>query len=443
MKAGIITPTNNLTHIRQLYESIKSQATTVSEIRWYIGVNGTATTQEAEKVLEDEAAKNKVLPIIYDISTLPIPSGLTYSIGAYKGFLSSRAVDDGCDFIVEVDHDDIIHPDCIERLAEEFSNNPHIGFVYSDTVEFIDSPDGPKPFTYSPMYGWESYPVHVLGADLLCTVAHEPSARSVCDILFAPNHVRAWRSSVYVAMGGHDPNLPYGDDHDLMIRTYLATEMKAIHEPLYYYRRHEKNTFSTVVDKIQHDSGERRRTMLHALVRRECELNGLLMLDLGAGNTKIPGYIGIDLADSDLNFDLSKGELPPLDGKIGAIRAFDFLEHLPIQTAYKLIQSCYDRLVPGGYILTNTPHSMGIGADCDPTHVSRWNEASFTYMCDIIKRNYIKHQMPWFTARFQAVNLGVSMMNISTRFISLPNVPYVFADLYALKGQKHPGAAFI
>jgi len=34
-------------------------------------------------------------------------------------------------------------------------------------------------------------------------------------------------------------------------------------------------------------------------------------------------------------------------------------------------------------------------------------------------------------------------MNISTHFISLPNVPYVFADLYALKGQKHPGAAFI
>jgi hypothetical protein len=66
--------------------------------------------------------------------------------------------------------------------------------------------------------------------------APEVNARTIRHIVSAPNHVRAWRSSVYDALGGHDPSLPVADDYDLVVRTFLATRFA--HIPRMLYRQH-------------------------------------------------------------------------------------------------------------------------------------------------------------------------------------------------------------
>ena len=49
-----------------------------------------------------------------------------------------------------------------------------------------------------------------------------PSPHNVSYIWYAPNHVRAFRRSVYEAVGGYDPARTILDDQDLMCRMYEA-----------------------------------------------------------------------------------------------------------------------------------------------------------------------------------------------------------------------------
>ena len=48
-----------------------------------------------------------------------------------------------------------------------------------------------------------------------------------------PNHVRAWRTSLYRELGGHDPAYPIADDYELCVRTVLATKCHHIAKLLY------------------------------------------------------------------------------------------------------------------------------------------------------------------------------------------------------------------
>ena len=59
---------------------------------------------------------------------------------------------------------------------------------------------------------------------------------TIRHIVSAPNHARAWRSSVYRALGGHDTSLPVADDYDLVVRTFIATRFA--HIPKMLYKQH-------------------------------------------------------------------------------------------------------------------------------------------------------------------------------------------------------------
>jgi hypothetical protein len=52
----------------------------------------------------------------------------------------------------------------------------------------------------------------------------------------APNHVRAWRASVYRELGGHNPQLEIADDYELVVRTALVTDFS--HIPKVIYKQH-------------------------------------------------------------------------------------------------------------------------------------------------------------------------------------------------------------
>jgi len=66
--------------------------------------------------------------------------------------------------------------------------------------------------------------------------APQINATTLGHIVSAPNHVRAWRSSVYHNVGGHNSQLEVADDYELVVRTALVTKIGYISKML--YRQH-------------------------------------------------------------------------------------------------------------------------------------------------------------------------------------------------------------
>ena len=153
-------------------------------------------------------------------------------------------------------------------------------------------------------------------------------------------------------------------------------------------------------------------------------------------NNAPPGFTTVDLVDADVIHRIGDGPLPFADNSVGVIRAFDFFEHVPREKFVFAMNDFYRVLAPGGWILSGTPSSDGRGAFQDPTHVNFMNENSFWYYTN---REYAKY-VPEIQCRFQGVRVWTAS---PSEFHKAHNIPYVFADLVALKGQRAPGPCLI
>lgn len=435
MKISIFTPTNNTTWLNQAWETVKDQKV---DFEWIIGINGKANRAN--------------IPLDPRINVVNIDPWK--GVGDAKKKLCQLSKGE---ILLELDHDDILAENALEEIKNAFLNE-EIGFVYSDCAEWLDATG--EPFTYGAAYGWESYPCEIRGRKLHATKSFFPSARSICQILYAPNHVRAWRRSVYEGIGGHDSSLTVADDFDLIARSYLKTKFKYIEKPLYGYRRRAdgENTWLKNSSQIQKLCGQGadltipaeaqpmmlRDKYLHKLVERECELNELPKIDLGGGIFGAPGWKTVDISGNpDIFHDVfGSKKLPFDDNSVGAFRAFDFLEHGEDVDSFWLMDEIYRCLVPGGWFLSYTPHAMGIGATCDPSHKARWDERRFLYWCHKNLRPFLHSSYPLATAKFQPVRLYKENKKMGPAPF-LYEVPYVVADLCALKGQRQPGPKYI
>jgi len=104
-------------------------------------------------------------------------------------------------------------------------------------------------------------------------------------------------------------------------------------------------------------------------------------LNLGCGYAKLDGYTNIDIREEvvpDMVCDVLGG-LPYADNTVDEVRAFDFLEHIPIGLTVDVITEIWRVLKPGGKFESFTPSTDGRGAFQDPTHVSFWNRNSWLY----------------------------------------------------------------
>ena len=152
------------------------------------------------------------------------------SIGEVKrrGFMVAEG-----DILVELDHDDELIPDALELIAKAFEDKS-VGFVFSDWVEILpDGQSGKYPDGWAFGYG-EHYWDEELG--FWGSRVSEINATTLGHIVSAPNHVRAWRASVYRELGGHNPKLDIADDYELVVRTSLVT--KFAHIPKVIYKQH-------------------------------------------------------------------------------------------------------------------------------------------------------------------------------------------------------------
>ena len=215
---------------------------------------------------------------------------------------------------------------------------------------------------------------------------------------YSPDHVRAWRTSVYKEMGGHNINLEVCDDHELMIRTYLKTKMHHIPEALYVYRITGDNTWLERNAKIQTETVNLCHKYAMQLAERDADLRGLSKVDIGGGLFPKPGYLTIDQQDANINCDLNDG-IPLPDNSVGVLNASHIIEHL--KDPVKTMREIHRVLADGAWAFIQVPSTDGRGAWQDPTHVSFWNENSFWYYTRKDKAQFIRNK----DIRFQSFRL--------------------------------------
>jgi predicted SAM-dependent methyltransferase len=110
-------------------------------------------------------------------------------------------------------------------------------------------------------------------------------------------------------------------------------------------------------------------------------MGAMMKLNLGSNKKKLEGYVNIDIDPAhkpDLVCDVTQG-LPFDDSTIDEVRAFDFLEHIPLGQTMAVINDIWRVLKPGGLFEHLTPSTDGRGAFQDPTHLSFWNINSWLY----------------------------------------------------------------
>lgn len=146
-------------------------------------------------------------------------------------------------FLLELDHDDELTPNCLSDGAAVFQRDPAVGFVYTDFANLYEHTM--NPFRYPEGYGLGLagyYCRHVLSADpaisragseadsafragstwfsqQYASVTPQVCPVSVTHLVALPNHPRMWRRTTMEHMGSYSEFLPICDDQEILMRT--------------------------------------------------------------------------------------------------------------------------------------------------------------------------------------------------------------------------------
>ena len=357
---SIFTPTHgDSKYLPELWECIKNQ--TNQDFEWLIGKNNGGVVPFSDKrikVFEFDNPKK--------------------SIGLAKRYLCDKAEGE---ILVEIDHDDLITPDALEEIKKAFID-PKVSFAYSNFCEFyFDHPtlkDWESP-RYDPAYGWRYRDFEWQGHRLNECLDFDTLPSNFAMIWYAPNHIRAWRKTDYIAVGGHNPDLEAVDDFDLELRTYLYGKFAHINKCLYLYRINGQNQWIQKNAYIQETARRIADEYMDRIVYRWAELNGLLTINI----QDIEG--GLD------------NKWPIADNSVGIIKAWDRLNL--VKDPIHIMSEIYRVLIPGGWLLSSTVSTTGNGAWMDPRNKSYWNEYSFEYYIDRGMAPFIENK----NIRFQEI----------------------------------------
>ncbi len=104
------------------------------------------------------------------------------------------------------------------------------------------------------------------------------------------------------------------------------------------------------------------------------------ILDVGCGNVKIAGAVGIDVSpatQADVVHDLNRIPWPLAAGEFDRVNCQDVLEHLDDVIA--AMEEIHRVLKPGGAVTIRVPHFSSVQAFTDITHKHFFSTQSFDY----------------------------------------------------------------
>ena len=194
---------------------------------------------------EDETYRNDLLPLKDSRVRRYRQDSRNGYIGAVKRYAAGLCTGE---ILVEVDHDDDLTPDCLEKIVQAFIQHPECGFAFGENAEvYVDS-------HHSHWYGWDCgfgysmyYRVWVHEMNRWQNVMKQTTLNgtTIRHLVGLPNHPRAWTRDCYHLIGGHREDLLVSDDYDLLVRTFLSTKFVAIPHLLYLQYRNENGDNST------------------------------------------------------------------------------------------------------------------------------------------------------------------------------------------------------
>lgn len=346
LKATITSPlywkTNQ--YFDELYESLVNQ--TVKD--WELVVLLSNGGKVSEKVKKDKRVK-----IIED-------TGENNNIGRLKRVCNDAATND---ILVEVDADDILVPTALKEILDAFEENEEAQFVYSNCAEFRDKTWEPR--IYGSYWGWRNRPFKWKGHDLLEQYSFPPRATTMWRIEWAPNHVRSWRKTAYKEVGGHNPDVPNGDDHELMCRFYIKYGDKGFHwinKCLYLYRVHDENYCVVDNKTVQDVVLQNYFSYSRQIAVKWAQDNKLETIDLGGRSTSWDSFRQITLEELD--------KIP--DDSVGVIKCHEYLQLFP--NSIEIMEKIWQKLTHGGILFLEVPSSECNEATGNPANKSFWNK---------------------------------------------------------------------
>lgn len=403
-------------YLEECYQSIKAQ--TVQDWELILLANGGLTAADITVGRDDSRVR---------VHQTENDKGVPHNrVGRLKYVAASLC---SGDILAEVDCDDAIFPTCAEEVIAAYEN-PEVQFVYSNDARFRDG--SWEPNVFSGWWGWSTRDTEFNGHKLKELVQWPPTAHSIRRVEFSPDHIRTWRRSAYLELGGHCQKMVSGDDFDLVARTYIkygARGIRHIDKCLYAYR--VSNSTSVEHNRIvQENVGRKYLEHIGNIVARWADDEGLRKIDLGGGINGASGYETVDLEGGDITFDLESNDWPFEPNSVGVFRAMHVIEHM--RDPVKFMNNCYRYLAHGGWLMLEYPSTDGPLAFRDPSHKSYMNLQTIPYWTN---RHFAKFCR--FKGRFQVSRAEMWEME--------PGGPVVTAELFAIKdgGVRYPGELLI
>jgi O-antigen biosynthesis protein len=385
MQVSYFTPTHNPEHLARLADSLEAQ--TCGDYEWIVVPNNGVTAEDVQRLALPKACRLRIVEYV----------GKTLNIGELKNFAASQGTGQ---ILAEVDHDDELVPECTQELISAFESDQSLDFAYSHCLELADG----KSNVYAVSSGWDFVDYVWKGVSHRACRSFDPDPKSFCKIWWAPNHVRAWRSSFYHRIGGHDKELRIADDHDIMCRTYIEGKVQLIEKVLYVYHYTGSNVSKGSLNgDIQVKTLELHDKYIEGLVDKWSQLIKKPVVDLRNFYSVVRG----------------EDNWPWSDDSVACFKGTEILQNVSEPQAF--MESVWRSLIPGGWFLTTTPSTDGRGAWQDPRHTAFWNQNSFWYYT-----RKVQAQLLGTTAEFQASRLTTKY---PSEWHEQNKIPYVRADL--------------
>lgn len=140
--------------------------------------------------------------------------------------------------------------------------------------------------------------------------------------------------------------------------------------------------------------------------------NQSIRLDVGCGNNKQAGFVGMDkrkLKGVDIVHDLEKFPWPIPDNSCSVVVLSHVWEHIKPWLSLNVMDEIWRVSRPNGLVMLAGPYGVGFRFVQDPTHCNPVNDATFTYFDPLHPSGLygVYQTKPLHLERFEIVPIGM------------------------------------
>jgi O-antigen biosynthesis protein len=221
---------NTKEKIKIAYQSLLNQ----SHQNWEWVIYDDSTDQQTWQIVKQIAKEDSRIKINKN------NNGSKYSKIGFNKF--NAAANCSSEYIIELDHDDAFYRTTLEHILIAHKKFPKSGFIYGDWVEI--NFETKQEFNYDVNnfgggFAWEYGYYYEIDSEFHNRKMKVCSAPNINSLTLRRmwslcNHPKSWKKDLYMQIGGHNKNLNCADDYELIIRTFLNTEMVHLKNFCYY-----------------------------------------------------------------------------------------------------------------------------------------------------------------------------------------------------------------